>query len=82
MTPPLSKYQLEILNTEFYTNMNFFGRDKLNTILRQKYPEHPSRRQISEWLSHQELNQLYHISKGKAKNILKFYDNPKYNFSD
>jgi hypothetical protein len=45
MTPLLSKYQLEILNTEFYTNMNFFGRDKLYTILRKKYPEHPSRRQ-------------------------------------
>jgi transposase InsO family protein len=69
MTPLLSKYQLEILNTEFYTNMNFFGRDKLYTILRKKYPEHPSRRQISEWLSKQEVNQLYHKSKGKAKKI-------------
>jgi hypothetical protein len=57
MAPPLSKYQLDILNTEFYTNMNFFGRDKL-------YPDKAiSRRQISEWLSHQELNQLYHQSK-------------------
>jgi hypothetical protein len=42
--------------------MNFFGRDKLYTILRQKYPEHPSRRQISEWLSKQEVNQLYRKS--------------------
>jgi hypothetical protein len=69
MTSPLSKYQLEILNTEFYTNLQFFGRDKLYTIMKSKYADHPSRRQISEWLSHQEINQLYHPSKGKAKNI-------------
>ena len=63
MTPPLSKYQLEILNTEFYTNLQFFGRDKLYNIMKEKYPEHPSRRQIAEWLSNQEVNQLYHKSK-------------------
>jgi hypothetical protein len=69
MTPPISKYQLEILNKEFYTNLQFFCRDKLYTIMKSKYPEHPSRRQVAEWLSHQEINQLYHPSKGKAKNI-------------
>ena len=70
MAPPLSKYQLEILNTEFYTNMNFFGRDKLYNILRQKYPDKAiSRRQIAEWLQNQEVNQLYYRSKGKAKDI-------------
>jgi hypothetical protein len=37
--------------------------------MKSKYPEHPSRRQISEWLSHQEINQLYHPSKGKPKDI-------------
>ena len=68
MTPPLTKEQLEILNTEFYTNMNFFGRDKLYNILRQKYPDKAiSRRQIAEWLATQEVNQLYHPSKGKQK---------------
>ena len=70
MAPPLSKEQLEILNTEFYTNLQFFGRDKLYNILRQKYPDKViSRRQIAEWLSHQEINQLYHPSKGKPKDI-------------
>ena len=69
MAPPLSKEQLEILNTEFYTNLQFFGRDKLYTIMKSKYPEHPLRRQIAEWLSHQEINQLYHPSKGKPKDI-------------
>ena len=29
MAPPLTKEQIEILNTEFYTNMNYFGREKL-----------------------------------------------------
>ena len=37
--------------------------------MKEKYPEHPSRRQISEWLSNQEVNQLYHKSKGKPKDI-------------
>ena len=49
MTPPLSMYQLEILNTEFYLNLQFFGRDKLYNIMKEKYPEHQSRRQISEY---------------------------------
>ena len=53
MTPPLSKEKLEILNTELYTNMNFFGRDKLYTIMKEKYADHPSRRQVAEWLSQQ-----------------------------
>jgi hypothetical protein len=70
MAPPLSKYQLEILNTEFYKNHMMFGRDKLFIFLRQKYPDKAiSRRQIAEWLATQEVNQLYHPSKGKAKDI-------------
>lgn len=67
-TPPLTSTQLEILNKEFYTNKNLFGRDKLYFLLRDKYPKnHPSRRQINEWLKLQEINQLYHPSKGKPK---------------
>ena len=69
MTPPLTIEQLEILNTEFYTNMKYFGRDKLYTIMKEKYADHPSRRQVAEWLSQQEVNQLYHPSKGKEKDI-------------
>ena len=49
--------------------MNYFGRDKLYTIMKEKYADHPSRRQVAEWLSQQEVNQLYHPSKGKAKDI-------------
>ena len=68
MSPPLTKEHLQILNKEFYKNLNFFGRDKLFNMLRNKYgDESPSRRQISDWLSQQEINQLYAPSKGKAK---------------
>ena len=68
MSPPLTKEHLQILNKEFYENYNFFGRDKLFNMLRNKYgDESPSRRQISDWLSQQEINQLYAPSKGKAK---------------
>jgi hypothetical protein len=70
MAPPLSKYQLELLNKVFYTEKMMFGRVKLFAYLKDKYPDKAiSRRQISEWLSNQEVNQLYHPSKGKAKDI-------------
>ena len=50
-------------------NKKLFGRDKLYDILKQKYDDHPSRRQIADWLAVQEVNQLYHPSKGKPKDI-------------
>jgi hypothetical protein len=47
-----------------------FGRDKLYKILKDKYDDKaPSRRQVAEWLAKQEINQIYHPSKGKAKDI-------------
>jgi hypothetical protein len=50
--------------------MNYFGRDKLYNIMKAKYADKAmSRRQIAEWLSNQELNQLYGQSKGQPKNI-------------
>ena len=70
MAPPLTLKQLEILNKEFYENLNFFGRDKLFNLLRDKYGEEAgSRRQIADWLKQQEINQLYHPSKGKPREI-------------
>jgi len=44
-----------------------FGRDKLYAFIKEKYDDHPSRRQIAEWLAQQEINQLYHPSKGKPQ---------------
>jgi hypothetical protein len=62
--------QLDILNKWFYVNKNLLGRDKLYQIIKSKYEETlPSRTQIAEWLSQQEVNQLYHPAKGKAKDI-------------
>jgi len=70
MSPPLTKEQLDILNKEFYGNHNYFGRDKLFNILRTKYgDESPSRRQVSDFLKNQEINQLYSPSKGKPKSF-------------
>jgi hypothetical protein len=71
MSPPLSKKHLEILNTEFYKNKYLFGRDKMFNLLRNKYEdEAPSRRQIADFLKNQEINQLYHPSKGKPQTFI------------
>ena len=68
MSPPLTINHLKILNKEFYENLNFFGRDKLFNILRNKYGDgSPSRRQVADFLKNQEVNQLYAPSKGTAK---------------
>jgi len=71
MAPPPTLEHLSILNKEFYDNYNFFGRDKLFNLLRNKYGEDksPSRRVIADWLKQQEINQIYTPSKGKAKTI-------------
>ena len=71
MAPPLTLKHLSILNKEFYENLNFFGRDKLYNLIRDKYGEDksPSRRQVADWLKQQEINQIYTPSKGKAKKI-------------
>ena len=70
MSPPLTINQLQILNKEFYDNLNFFGRDKLFNLLRNNYgDDSPSRRQISDFLKNQEVNQLYSPSKGKPKSF-------------
>jgi len=71
MSPPLTTQHLKILNDELYKNHNYFGRDKLFNLLRDKYGDKisPSRRQIAEFLKNQEINQLYHPSKGKPKEI-------------
>ena len=55
----MSKAHLELLNTDFYENQNLFGRDKLYNLLKDKYEDKaPSRRQVADFLSVQEVNQL------------------------
>ena len=70
MSPLLTTQHLKILNDEFYKNHNYFGRDKLFNLLRDKYGDKSmSRRQIADWLKQQEINQLYAPSRGKPKEI-------------
>ena len=70
MAPPPTLEHISILNKEFYDNLNFFWRDKLFNMLRDKYGDQAmSRRQIADWLKLQEVNQTYTPSKGKAKTI-------------
>jgi len=71
MAPPLTLNHVSILNKEFYKNLNFFGRDKLYNLIRDKYGDDksPSRRQVADWLKQQEINQIYTPSKRKAKEI-------------
>jgi len=71
IAPSLTLNHLQQLNKEFYKNLNFFGRDKLYNLIRDKYGEDksPSRRQVADWLKQQEINQIYTPSKGKPKDI-------------
>ena len=69
MAPPITKNHLQQLNKEFYENLNFFGRDKLYYLIRDKYGEDksPSRRQVADWLKQQEINQIYNLPRGSLK---------------
>ena len=76
MAPPLTKEQLEVLNKVFYKDQMMMGRDKLYEFLRSEYADKRiSRRQVAEWLCHQEINQKFVISK-LIKPVIK--DNTEY----
>jgi len=76
MAPPLTKEQLEVLNKVFYKDQMMVGRDKLYDFLRSEYADKRiSRRQVAEWLCHQEINQKFVISK-LVKPVIK--DNTEY----
>ena len=76
MAPPLTKEQLEVLNKVFYKDQMMMGRDKLYEFLRSEYADKRiTRRQVAEWLCHQEINQKFVISK-LIKPVIK--DNTEY----
>ena len=76
MAPPLTKEQLEVLNKVFYKDQMMMGRDKLYDFLRSEYADKRiTRRQVAEWLCHQEINQKFVISK-LIKPVIK--DNTEY----
>lgn len=65
MAPELTDEQKKILEKVYYKDKNFFGRDKLYDLLKDY---DISRRQVAEWLSKQEVHQLYAPAK-KPKTI-------------
>ena len=55
----LTKEQEKLLNKLYYEDKQFFGRDKLFELLKEKYPEYKiSRRQLLAWLKNQEVYQI------------------------
>lgn len=63
--PELSLLQLQYLNDLYYNKKMFMGRDRLYKYIRENNPEMKiSRRQVAEFLSKQEINQLHQDSKG------------------
>ena len=68
MAPPLNKEQEAVLNRIFYEDKMLFGRDKLYQFIRANHDIKISRRQVWNWLSSQEINQLHRQHVG-AKDI-------------
>lgn len=60
MTPPLNQDQLKLLNKLFYEDKMMFGRDKLFSYIKEHHEGMKiSRRQVADFLSNQEIHQLY-----------------------
>lgn len=65
----LTKDQEDLLKKIYYVDKVIFGRDKLYSYVRSKYPEYKiSRRMIMNWLKNQQIHQLYAPTK-TTKNI-------------
>lgn len=65
--PPVNPNQRRVLEDLYYTQNNYFGRDKLWRLPEVQQAQ-ISRRQVADWLSHQEVHQLYRVTR-KAKVI-------------
>jgi len=66
MTPPLSNDMKDKLHEIYYTDKQLFGRDRLFEIIKEK--DLPiSRRQIMQWLKHQQVHQLTQKTKKVSK---------------
>ncbi len=60
MAPAISKEQQDLLIDLFYTKKISFGRDRIWTYIKTNYPESKiSRRQVADWLSEQQVHQVY-----------------------
>jgi len=58
MAPPLTKEQEDTLHDLYFVKKCFFGRDRLWSLSKQIDPS-ISRRQVADWLSKQEVSQLF-----------------------
>ncbi len=65
--PPISDLQKKVLEKIYYVDKNYFGRDRL-WHMPEVQSAHISRRQVFDWLTHQELWQLYRVPR-KSKTI-------------
>ena len=55
-----SPAQRKMLETEYYVNKNFYGRDKLYASLKRKHGDAaPTQKAINDWLLQQETHQLH-----------------------
>ena len=55
---PLTKEQEEMLSDLYYDKRFLFGRDKLFAAVKYR-PNHPTQRQVNEWLKKQKVHQLH-----------------------
>ncbi len=66
MTPPLSQEMKDKIHKLYYEDKQLFGRDRLFEIIKEK--QLPiSRRQIMDWLKHQQVHQLTQKKKKVSK---------------
>jgi hypothetical protein len=68
MAPPISQEIKDELYDLYYTKQNYFGRDKLYELSLINNID-VSRRQIADWLSNQEVNQLFRRHEKASKII-------------
>src|SRR4051812_48483450 len=62
MPKDLDKEQEELLETIYYKDRNFTGRDRLYSIIK-KYDNHPSKAAVAKWLAKQQVDQVHQIPK-------------------
>ena len=54
----LSKLHAKLLQKLYYEELFLFGRDKIYKYLMENYEDHPSRREVMQWLKDQKVWQL------------------------
>ena len=56
----ISKKHEKLLQQIYYNEAMYFGRDRLFHYLKDNYPdEHPTRRQLMQWMKQQKVHQIH-----------------------